>query len=177
MGSLDSAHEGHMCQLAPWPGREALLEVCFRGCQVSGGARELAAAHITEPRWRWGSHSWGKPAAVDTEESLGGDAAATVGTDSSSPSEDPRTAAATVRPPATPGESPPAPPAPPALWCGSPPGRGGGAGAVMKEKGDFRVMLTLRRMRERNCRCCADSALRAAPNSACGQPVVVYKPS
>lgn len=90
MGSLDSAHEGHMCQLAPWPGREALLEVCFRGCQVSGGVRGLAAAHITEPRWRWGSHSWGEPATVDTEESLGGDVVATVGTDSRSLSEAPQ---------------------------------------------------------------------------------------
>ena len=74
----------------PRPGREALLEVCFRGCQVSGGARGLAAAHITEPRWRWGSHSWGEPATVDTEESLGGDVVATVGTDSRSLSEAPQ---------------------------------------------------------------------------------------
>ena len=58
----------------------------------------------------------------------------------------PRTVAATVPPPVTPGECTPAPPA---LWRGSPPGRGGGAGAVMKERGDFHVMLTLRRMRKK----------------------------
>lgn len=86
-GKPGLAHEGHVRRLAPWPGREALLEVCCRGCQVSGGAGGLAAAHITEPRWRWGSRNWGEHAAVDTEESLGGDVAATVGTDSSSPSE------------------------------------------------------------------------------------------
>ena len=86
VGSLDSAHEGHVCRLAPWPGREALLEVCCRGCQVSGGAGGLAAAHITEPRWRRGSRNWGEHAAMDTE-SLGGDVAATVGTNWSSPSE------------------------------------------------------------------------------------------